>query len=1193
MPPLKAIEQAEFGGVDSRSNPVVMPQNRFLRLRNWLPRPDGHLELRDGYTLQVAGAGYAGSGPIHSVTPYTAAYPNEVAQTDAGLPFTNGAECIFFWIGKVPYVRRLDGATNPTHSPTIKGNPIASSARWSYALGKNGYLFMHNGTDKKFFDGLYLRDIGLPVITQTQARIASVIEGLSAPSSSDVDSCTFTWVAPTDPAPTQANAASGYMYMAYFNKNNDVLAPSPEPLSGGAFLSGHDPANTLGYASSYLEVQNLPPPQDSNGDAVPGAVTLLYYPQHVLITLLPGTQCQFYIHDGATWAGQFEYKNAADPAAGGWPTLPVTHPPGSHPFNLNNTEGILFNPGDGQPFFGWTGNTTGATYPMVVANVKYDNTTKQGKYDAAKGTAAIWSGAGSGAWAMTVEGKISVPAPGNYDFIFVHDDGAILGIGDGAVSVVGTISPGIQTMTADHGYPLMSGQNVSAIGAALYDKFTVNFPTAGTYHFEIDFCNWHTEQTCCLYNGDGSVLLPQGIAPAQPVNASSPSYLTEDYGQDGATLSAVSATKVNVNFTAHGLADRDVIVLALHKHPSKTDYPTPYGPVTWDSNGPFTITYVDPDNFTFNTTDSSPYAGATPITFYHLVEVDAPTTDYIINTDNTGWPKTCQNDRDTNQNGQILLPSPTDLTIGDNLIPASAIGGAQPGYQFYVSIYNPRTGHVGNRIPIGPRIANKTPCVFDLSGLPDLSAPFSGNQVLCWGNATEPAAVGIIPKPNQGDLLGYETSPGDSEWCLLIGRTGDGGEVPYAVIDSNGNWVYAQPAQSDITIDYANIDGNSELPTENYIPPAFSCFWREGDRQCGSIAKQPFVFNSGSELDDTTGIFVGDPAQSWSPIKVETFPSAQPVWGGFGYMQESWVFTKGQCGQLSELSGERAWNGPYNFSVIGPHAFDGGWNHLPFWVSHQKQLCTMLPNANGPMAISTEYDAALLQQIGPEPYASQTEVIYFRDPLRLIEILRIKCIDKNGDPFVVVHDFNMRDDLSPYGQAYREDYQDILSSDFTTARVRADDGEEYMWAGTSNGRFAQFYTGGDDNGVDFVADGICLRYIGGDRTAVKTVEWYGDEQIKWYVKDSMVGVTTDPNTWTEVSFEMRPFPGDESSAHYQADVQRPEMIHCYFWIQLTSHSEDAVDPTNPKALSDPPHLPLETYGRLYLSAPILGDTRGR
>ncbi len=48
---LKVTQDAVFGGVDSRSNPVVMPPARSLRTRNFTFDPAGSLRLRDGYSF--------------------------------------------------------------------------------------------------------------------------------------------------------------------------------------------------------------------------------------------------------------------------------------------------------------------------------------------------------------------------------------------------------------------------------------------------------------------------------------------------------------------------------------------------------------------------------------------------------------------------------------------------------------------------------------------------------------------------------------------------------------------------------------------------------------------------------------------------------------------------------------------------------------------------------------------------------------------------------------------------------------------------------------------------------------------------------------------------------------------------------------------------------------------------------------
>lgn len=1080
----------------------------------------------------------------------------------------------------------------------MKGMPIQSTGRWHYALGKDGYLYMTNGIDFKFFDGVCFRDVGLPVLTKDQVQGITVIGGMSVPNPEDVLNVSFSFVPATEPPPTQPNAVSSFMYMAYFDKSNNVLAPSPGPLSGNPFPNGdHAPAG------SFLQVDNLPPPKDGLGNPIPSAVTLLYYPTDVSPVLLQNTICNFYPHTHS-YNSAFEYQNANDPHQVG-STLPGS-PQAS--YILANNEGLLFNPGYGPVFPGWTGDTAGNTGPMVAAGVN-----SSGKWDGT--TAPIWIGAVStdpANWCMTVEGNISIPQAGDYTFIFAHDDGGFIGFGKGAVYVSGFKQPGYQSLTADKGYPVMCLRQTPGLAN---DTFIVNFPEPGVYPFEINYCNWRTQQTCCLYNGDGSVIRP-GVAPVSSNQAVDPSFLTQDYGQDYAALSAstTATNTVNVYLPGHGFASGDVIVLALHKHPSKTDdYKPPYGSVTWSSNGPFAITVVDANNFTFNTPQASLYNGAAPITIYRLIQVTTP--NQIVDTDNTGWPKTCENGVDTNQNGNILLPGPLDTVNSasgglSNLIPGSAIGGAQPGYLFFACIYDPLTGHVGNRIPLGVRLNNKTDTTAIISGLPDLSKPSSAIQT-----SQDPAANSTDPV--QGKIPTIPLPTWDPEWRILIGRTGDGGEVPYACIDSQGNWITTlNPSQTSVSVTTGGIDNNSELPYDNYPPPrsvppgnTFANFWREGDRMCGSLKDSPFVYRSASEVDDTTGIFVGLPAQAWDPAKLETFPTAESVIGGFGYMQESWAFTRNDVAQLSEMSGEVGWNGPYNFGIVGPFAFDKGWQSLPYWVSHDRQLCTMLPDGNGPIAISTEYEKTLLARIGDEydasgnhlGYMEKTEVVYFRDPTKLIDCLRIKCVDNTGAPFTVIHDFNLRDDSSPYGQAYEEDYLGPLATDYEQTYIRDSMARARMWAPANDGQIYQFYTGGLDNcdyydgtiGDAFTADAISLRYMGGERTVARTLEWYGDNFITWYIFENMLNVESDQNSWVNVTYDMRPFPGDAMAAHYIADIQRPEMIHCYLWAQLIAHPADAPVPLTPMALNNPPHIPLEQYGRLYLAAPWLGTSRGR
>jgi hypothetical protein len=65
--------------------------------------------------------------------------------------------------------------------------------------------------------------------------------------------------------------------------------------------------------------------------------------------------------------------------------------------------------------------------------------------------------------------------------------------------------------------------------------------------------------------------------------------------------------------------------------------------------------------------------------------------------------------------------------------------------------------------------------------------------------------------------------------------------------------------------------------------------------------------------------------------------------------------------------------------------------------------------------------------------------------------------------------------------------------------------------------------------------------------------------------------------------------GDENAAHWTVPIKdSPEMIHAYLLLQLTSHPADGS-----VGLNSPPHIPLETYGRVWLVSPLAGVSRGK
>lgn len=473
-----------------------------------------------------------------------------------------------------------------------------------------------------------------------------------------------------------------------------------------------------------------------------------------------------------------------------------------------------------------------------------------------------------------------------------------------------------------------------------------------------------------------------------------------------ASLMTGMGTTVTMTSVAHGLTTGDVIVLY-----------DAVGIAPWHSSGPFTVTVFDSATLLFQSRDAALYDGLTNITFFKLQTIANGATTFTIdpNVLATGQGKSF------NARGDNLLPYMNiDATAG---IAASAIGGAQPGYQFYASIINTVTQHVGNRALIGNRIPNTSTSLFQIDNLPDLSTV-------------------------------------DSEWAILIGRTSDGAELPYALLDTAGNWIVVPNGQTSASITQRNIDGNAELPSRNWPPPGtldynaqlaalpggaaknppitgtFKLAWVESDHCCGVLAHSPTIYRSGSAQDMREGQFVGLPEQSWAPNDIETFPTGQPIVAAHGYEGESWVMSRQDSGVLLELSGETQWQGPWNIGAAGQYAWTRGWQNLPYWVTGKKQLATISLGGStggggatakaGPVPISSEYEAALLAKIGDQ-YLGEVEVCYIRHPHKLVDVLRIKCRDKDGCPFVVIHDFNLRDERSPYGQAYEERFIGTLT----------------------------------------------------------------------------------------------------------------------------------------------------------------------
>jgi hypothetical protein len=602
---------------------------------------------------------------------------------------------------------------------------------------------------------------------------------------------------------------------------------------------------------------------------------------------------------------------------------------------------------------------------------------------------------------------------------------------------------------------------------------------------------------------------------------------------------AVSRTANLVTVTtgaAHGRSTGDVIVMN-NISPDETGAP----------NGIFSITVTSATTFTYPSIgpDRS-YGGITPAAFAQLVTASsAATSTDILNTSILA---------------SGLDPIANDTGMG---LPATSVGGAQPGYQFYAALYNRSTGHVGNRVKIGPRLANTARATVGITGLPNLS----------------------------GD---------DSELDIIIGRTSDGAEVPYAVTDIQGNWVWVPHGQTSCQITTSSFDGSAELPTRNTPPPAnLSKVARVGDYVYGIVSDGPWVYRTpvgadaiDSYIPDANYPSIGRAEQSWPADNIETFPTGDIPVGNHGYNGDCWVQTNEDLAILIDQQGTPGWQGPWpGMGIAGPDAFCAGWKGLPYWITGHKQLATM--TADGPIAISDEYEASLLARIG-DAYLSSTQIVAYRDVEKQLEILVIKGRDSSGNPFLVFHDFNARDDRSAYGQATDATFGGPLASDFYLAALRDNNSRARIWAGASDGHLYQLFDGLTDAGSEFTADMIVLAYIGPDRTVVPIIEWYGDKNVEWYISGVLDKTINDLDKFTAIRTldeDADTVPGDESNPHYRVELDDPELVHAYLWIRLTSHSTDA--PENGMGLNDPPHLPLEVYGRILAVSPLIGTSRGK
>lgn len=277
------------------------------------------------------------------------------------------------------------------------------------------------------------------------------------------------------------------------------------------------------------------------------------------------------------------------------------------------------------------------------------------------------------------------------------------------------------------------------------------------------------------------------------------------------------------------------------------------------------------------------------------------------------------------------------------------------------------------------------------------------------------------------------------------------------------------------------------------------------------------------------------------------------------------------------------WKGPWTIGCVGKRAFtktDYGF----YWVTGDKQLATMV---NGlPVAISDEYEKGELGQIG-DAFLSTVECAYFRDPLKGIDCIRIEGQKSDGTPHTIIHDFSDRDERSQYGQGYGSEFHGPLGTVFTIAKVRDANGHRQIWAGATNGQMYQLYSGANDAGAEFSSDAIGLVNVGANRVDVPWLDWYGDSNCTLSIGKNLL-TSTDANAqWGFSILGSKGVPDYDNLFRFRADLSDPEIkSKVYVRFQLTSHSADGS-----LALNTIPHIPLETYGRIYEVVPAEGQSR--
>jgi hypothetical protein len=592
-----------------------------------------------------------------------------------------------------------------------------------------------------------------------------------------------------------------------------------------------------------------------------------------------------------------------------------------------------------------------------------------------------------------------------------------------------------------------------------------------------------------------------------------------------------SGSLLTIQSTSHGLSTGDVVLGTIGLHISAHSVSIN----VLNNFGPMAVTVIDANHY------SIPISGdpsTTTVTSYSAYQVL------------TGG---------TVSDGAYRIPG---LALNTKAgIPATSVQSAQPGYQLYCSIWNPVTGHVGNRVAIGGRLAPPTPCTAFINNLPILTSE-------------------------------------DPEFEILIGSTVDGGEVPYALMDANGNWLSVRSGYISNTFDGTyELDFESELPSRNGVPVPMDRFCTIGDWVLGATGTDTLVRVSGSATAALSPTVLGRPEQSWAPTDALMFPFRETILNMWETGNDCIVMSGPHMARLVYAQGIWDWAETFPMGVAGQRAFthtDKG----PYWVNFKKKLATI--GSAGPMEVSGEYERALLSKIGSK-YMNDVTLMHLHNVDKYQDQVIIKARDANGNPFEVVHDFNLSgqqsysmsqtaggkrvysNDVASTGQGYIRQYAGPLASDYVMADCEDVDGFSRCYLGGSDGNVYIGQEGWNDAGTEYSADYIGLSNLGPDRPTIVDVDLWGDTDILNQDVFSWRKDLDGSSDWSAVaSIQHR---AEEHDMHFHHQFSPGDLHMFYYRFQLNSHSADAPA----VELSDPPHLPLEGYGKIYMARALYSD----